>query len=280
MILCMFWGTLCLACQPNATQTGGIIALTPSLTEAVWAIGTPKHMPLIATSPYTTDKRAQGLMRLQAEGSLEQIAALQPTLVLLHPSDTQLAARLQAMQIPVIAHSMDTTEDIEATLNDLGHWMKRKPEAQRAIEKFRAEILPPQNAPDLPQMLLIIDRLDMRMQQFYIAQPPAFIADLVEGCGYTLMRPKADAWTRLDAETLMHLNPKRILFLARSDQDAAQVQTEFERMFKSSLQAVKTNQLFIYPDPDITIPGPEMGQRQQKLCHWLKAQENQRIQAI
>lgn len=252
-------------------QTGGLIALTPSLTEAVWAVGTPENMPLVATSPYTTDARAAGLLRLQAEGTLEQIVAMKPSLVLLHPSDSCLAAKLQAANIPVMTRAMDTIEDIEATLHTLGQKLGREQAAAQAIQKMHHERIQKTHQPGekKPRLLLIIDRLDMRMQQFYLAQPPAFIAELVEGCGYEVMRVKPETWAHLDAETLIKIQPERILFLARSQEDAEQVRTEFQRVFFSSLQAVQSGQFYVYDNPDITIPGPEMGRRQQMLCDFL-----------
>lgn len=252
-------------------QTGGLIALTPSLTEAVWAVGTPENMPLVATSPYTTDARAAGLLRLQAEGTLEQIVAMKPSLVLLHPSDSRMAAKLQAANIPVMTRAMDTIEDVEATLSELGQKLGREQAAARAIQKLHHEMvkISPKPGEKKPRLLLIIDRLDMRMQRFYLAQSPAFIADLVEGCGYEIMRVKPEIWAHLDAETLINIQPERILFLARSPEDAEQVRSEFQRVFFSSLQAVQSGQFYVYDNPDITIPGPEMGRRQQMLCDFL-----------
>lgn len=264
-------GFTILSCERKQPAGGGIIALTPSLTEAVWAVGTSEHIPLVATSPFTTDKRADGLVRLQAEGSLEQIVAMKPSLVLLHPSDSLLATKLEALGIPILARGMDTIADVEATLFELGTKLGREQAAQQAVEKMRREMVYPIQKSDVqkPVILLIIDRLDMRMQQFYTAQSPAFIADLVEGCGYHVMHVKTEAWARLDAETLIQMNPEQILFLARGTSDAAQVKSEFVRVFQSSLDAVKTGRLYVYDDPDITVPGPEMGRRQQKLCNWL-----------
>lgn len=274
VILSLHFGLICVGCHRETSVKGGIIALTPSLTEAVWAVGTPEHMPLVATSPYTTDVRANGLERLQAQGSLERIVAMQPSLVLLHPSDSQLAGRLEALGIPVMASSMDTVADIEATLQALGRRLARAQEAAQAIEKMRAEMMTKtqKSAEPVPQILLIIDRLDMRMQQFYTAQPPAFIAELVEGCGYEVLRIKSESWSQLSAEDLMVLNPDRILFLARSSEDAKQVSVEFDRVLGASLDAVGHGQFYVYDDPGITVPGPEMGRRQRKLCQWLKAQ--------
>ncbi|MBO5753782.1 MAG: hypothetical protein J6S69_08875, partial [Proteobacteria bacterium] len=110
IFICSILGCLFASCDRTKMQTGGIIALTPSLTEAVWAVGTPENMPLVATSPYTTDARADGLLRLQAEGTLEQIVAMKPSLVLLHSSDSRKAAQLPAANIPVMTRAMDTSE--------------------------------------------------------------------------------------------------------------------------------------------------------------------------
>ena len=258
-----------MGCHP-AQERDGIISLAPSLSEAVLAFDNAK---LIAVTEYDKDPRLASLPRLRGAGSVEIIAAMRPSLVLLHPSDAQYAEKLQAMGIATLMHSMETLEDIDQTLLDLGERLHRTQDAKRAIEQLHRDMA--RNAQTYQtqnhaKILLIIDRLDARMQQFYIAQGDAFLVDLVQGCGFEVISPGKSRWERIEAEKLIELDPERILFLTHGREDAKVVKAQFEALYPK-LKAVQNHHFLVYDDAGISIPGPEMGKRQTALCKVLSS---------
>ncbi len=270
----LVWGCVlfCVGCSQKAGQTGGIIALTPSLAEAVWAMESENEHLLKATSPFTTDARADGMVRIQNVGALETIVSMRPELVLLHPSDAQLGDKLAAMGIPVMSHAMDTVADTESVMKELGQRLHREEAAARTIRTMHDEL--DANArryfrDKKDRILIVVDRLDARMQQLYVARKPAFLADLVEGCGFDVIASGEDSWSRIGAEKLIESDPESILFLARSPEDARDVEKSFRETY-SGLTAVRKDRFYVYDDPDITVPGPGMGKRQAKLCAFLE----------
>ena len=260
-----------LGCSKSAPNRG-IIALTPSLADAVWALDAESDYPLIGVSPFTTDKRAADLPKIQNIGSVETISSLHPAIVLLHPSDQVLAEKLTRMRVSVMMHAMDTIEDIEKTLRDLGQFMNRSDLAEDVIGRMNSEIKQARAAfyrEKTPEILVVIDRLDMRFQQLYIAQKPSYLAELVEGCGFQPLHLNDDSWSRIEAEKLIQRNPEYIVFFARSADDAGEIRKAFIKNYPM-ISAVLLDHLFVYDDPDITVPGPDIGKRQLDLCHFLR----------
>lgn len=260
-------------CQKDPDKHGGIVALTPSLADAVDAFGSTGALqahPLVAVSKYADAQRYKDIRRLDASGSLETIAAMRPELVLMHSSDAILAEKLQQLGIRVIMHDMDTVADIEATVRDIGAFLNKADAADLICTGMRSKLSGNRQTfrnsrSQRPQALLIVDRLDARMQQFYVTRQPSYLADLFEGCGVDVMAVGDKPWARLDAEALIRMNPGMIVFLARDAADGSAIQSGFERIY-ADLDAVKNRMLYIYADPEITVPGPDIGVKQEKLC--------------
>lgn len=259
-------------CVPSAENRGGIVALTPALTEVVLELG--HGASLIATSPYTTDKRAADVRRISPTGTLEIIAAMHPDIVLTQESESLLAHKLSKLNVKTLTLPMTTMADIERAISSVGQALNVPTIARNRISSFRSDLA--QNRakydtlPNRPKVLIIIDRLDMRMQQFYIAQKPAFLADLFEGCGMSVISGGDAPWARIDAEKLYQLNPEYIAFLERTPEDAAETKHDFANRF-SGLDAVKNDRLIVYDRADITVPGPNSGKRQTPLCEHIHA---------
>lgn len=250
-----------------------IIALTPSLTETLWALDIEhSDYKLVATSPFTNDARADSLIRLQSAGSLEQIVALKPALVLLHPADSRLKEQLEAMHIPTLSHAMDTIEDIESAIINIGKQINKRTQAHELLEQIHSDLkanaIHYRKTETHPGILIIVDRLDARMLQFYTAQSPAYLADLVRGCGYEVIQASQNPWARVSAEQLIELNPTSILFLAHDSDDAQQIASEMRKLYPT-LHAVAHDKLFVYDDSDLSVPGPDIAHSQSKLCAWL-----------
>ena len=267
IILFFFIVIFLTGCQPSAAPDG-IIALTPSLAEATLAF---KDAKLIAVSPFDENPQVATLPRIGNAGAIERMTAMRPKLVLLHPSDAQYAAKLNEMGIETRLYSMETTSGVEQAVLELGTYLHQEKAAQTAISEMHQTLK--ENASTYktdnpPEILIIVDRLDARMQQFYLAQSDAFLVDLVEGCGFKVISNSQNKWERIESEKLIQLNPNSILFLARGHDDAIEVKKQFEQLYPT-LKAVQNHRLFVYENANITVPGPQMGKRQFQLCAFL-----------
>lgn len=255
----------CSKSEPN--KRFGVVAMTPALTEIVLDLDNAPQ--LLATSPFTTDPRAKNAIRIPQNGSLEILTALKPAVVFMQSSDTIQAEKLQAIHIDARILPMTSMSDIKNAMQTIGNAIATPQKTQTLIEEFESDRAKNKaefdTFPSKPTFLLVIDRLDSRLQQFYIAQHDAFLVDVFEGCGVTVVSSDSDPWKRIDAETLYKLNPQFIAYLAKTPAEASEVHQLFFSRF-SGLDAVKNDRLFLYDDPDITIPGSGIGKRQRKLC--------------
>ena len=257
----------------NPTPPGmGVVALTPALTEVVLELG--KGDQLIATSTYTTDERAAKVRRIPTNGILEIVTAMHPRFVLTQGNESVMTQKFEKMQIETLVLPMTTTDDIEHAVMTVGKALNASKTANSVVSAMQDDLANNRSTYDTlsprPKVLIVVDRLDMRMQQFYIAQKPAFLADLFEGCGMSVISGGDAPWARIDAEKLYQLNPEYIAFLERSPENAAETKREFSNRF-SGLNAVKNDRLIVYDRADITIPGPNSGKRQTALCEHIHA---------
>ena len=249
-----------------------VVALTPSLASALYAVDPEAN--LVATSRFTRyPEAAIKVATLPQQSALEQIVALQPDLVLLHPSDTQTAEKLLRLGIDTRAYGMDTIADIEAAVIGIGDAIKQPEAAQQAIENLNKEMQQARSAyaqnknlPS-PRVLLIIDFLDMRAQRIFVAQNRAYLADLVRDCGADAIpiANNTEDWAQIGAELLLTLNPPHVLILGHSPDDAAQKRTTFETVYPT-LSAVQHGRIVTLDDPDLSVPDMRLPQTLHALC--------------
>lgn len=265
--------SLILGCHGKTEQRHGIIALTPAQADAVWAFGVEDSHPIIGISPYATDKRAENIPKIANAGSVETIVSMHPELVLMHPSDEQLSQKLETMHIKTMMHGMDTFSQIHHAIRELGQYFHDEQKAEDIISHIQN--IMQDNARQYARtnpapILIVIDRLDMRLQQLYLAGSETYLADLVRGCGMEPIVYGKDLWVRIESEKLIELNPAHILFLARSPEDATEIETLFKQYYPM-LNAVQNNHLYIYHNPDISVPGPSVVELQKTLCDLFNA---------
>ncbi len=263
---------VCLACsspkeKSSLPQSPRLVALTPSLASSVFAVDPQAN--LVAASVYTTWPEAAALVAtLPMPASLERIVRLQPDLVLLHPSDLQLKGKLEKLHIPTLTHEMDTLADIETTLIDIGQTIGKAEAGVKAAEHLK-QALDDALPQDLPQerisFLFIIDVLDARMQQLYIAQNHAFLAELSARCGGDALSTGTSNWAQISAETLIRLNPENIIFLTPGVDSPEKRSTRFEMMYPN-IKAVQTHHIVFLSDPALSVPDTRLPHTQSILC--------------
>lgn len=109
-----------------------IVALAPSLTEAVCALG--RCAQLVGVDRYSDwPTQATNLPRVGGleDAQIEHIVSLKPDLVLLGPR-SRAGERLQSLGVPVLALDARTHADLKRTLQQMGRALGR-PEAAAAL---------------------------------------------------------------------------------------------------------------------------------------------------
>lgn len=258
---------VCGCSKKTAPQPRGIVALTPAMTEIVLDLNLKDQ--LIATSPYTTDPQVRNIPKLQARGGIERITSLNPELILLHPTDDVVAANLQKLGFKTLSGKMDTLDEIQNVTTQIASALHKDTAGNELNRKMFQRLAENQalygNARKHVNALVIIDRLDAKMMQFYIAQPPSFIAAILNGCGVDAITVTANMWDRIDAEKLIQINPDAIIYFVHDVKERDDIRYVMKKRF-GTLSAIRHDKFFIYDIPEISVPSTRIAIRQTHLC--------------
>ena len=261
-------------CHSSAPQEPHerIVALTPSLASALLAVD--PQADLAGTSLYTAwPEAAKRVATLPMPTPVEQVVSLSPSLVLVHPADVQLIAKLDELHIRVFARAMDTLPDIYETLESLGTMLQAPQKghaAALALQHELDDIIKKYTPAPALDILFIIDVADARMQLFYIAQNDAFLAALSKRCGANTLATDTTNWGRITAESLLRLNPPAILFLSRDDTTMKEWQHTFSTLYHD-LDAVKSGRVHFMNGEAYSIPDMRLPKTQDAICQAIDA---------
>ncbi len=254
----------------RVSEAPRVVALTPSLASAVLSVDA--RVELVGASQYSEwPERAARVAFLPTPAPIEQVVSLKPDLVLVHPSDVQLIHKLEQLHLNYVAHGMDTLADIESTYLSLGTALGEPALGQSAVDALRRALNDAVPAEQTGvDLLVVIDVLDARMQQLYLAQNAAFLASLLERCGAHVIAVDEDNWTRISAESLFRLDPSAILFLSPDAVTGEQRRELFSKIYRD-LSAVQQNRVVYLNEASISQPDDRLPNTQKRLCDAIRS---------
>ncbi len=238
-----------------------IVSLTPSTTEAVFAVGAGKL--LVGRSKFC-DYPAEATKLPSVGGyidpSLEVVLSLQPDLVVgaRGPSGRAMADRLGEQGIDTFFPPTDSRADIEAMLRKLGAKLGRKDEAESVISGINAQVdrvarrLAVEGA-ELPRVLLVFGT-----KPIVIAGPGSFAGEVLTLAGAKNAMQEGAPYPKIGMETLLDLDPDTILDATMA---ASQVGVGIHRDAPGwrELRAVREGRLLPIRDEAVLRPGPRVG---------------------
>ncbi len=250
--------------HPSAQR---IISLAPSITETVFALGLGPSV--IAVTDYC-DYPPQAQGRLKIGGgltpNLEKIIALNPDLVILLASQTQLIKQLQHLSIPILAVKMTRLSDILDAITQIGAATHHVQQALTLVQHLKQHFQTiSRRVADLPHPTVLIvlgHSLDQdTINTLYIAGQHDFYNDLITLAGgrnaYQSMRMKVPA---ISLEGLLQLDPDVIIDIF-PDADDHHTDLTITRQRWSQLQqlkAVQHHRVYLLEKDYATIPGPRI----------------------
>ncbi len=245
-----------------------IIALLPSLTETVCALGECDR--LVATDRFSDwPPRVKTLPKVGGldDASIEAIAALKPDLVLL--SDSQrITDRLAELGIKSFALDTRAYADVARTTQLIGQLLgvpERAEALQQTIEAAMGQIGSAAVAKrhgDGPRVYFEVDRAP------YAAGPESFIGELLSRLGTrNIVTSGLGPYPKLNPEYVVRHNPQ-IIFV--SSLEAARLG---ERPGWNNIQAVKEHRLCSFAAEQyetIVRPGPRLAEGMRALADCLQ----------
>ncbi len=191
-----------------------VIAIAPAVVESVFAAGFGDR--LVGVGDYAAwPEEVAGLPRIGGlyDPRFETIAALEPDLAILLPSESELAASLERLgvEIQIVPHETiaDVRQALVAIASRLGD-----PEAGRAAARSLEASLARREPPLEAEVLMAVARDAGRAEEIYAAGPETFLGELLSRLGAAnAVRDLPGLYPRLAFEEAVARRPEVVLEL-------------------------------------------------------------------
>lgn len=251
------------ACRPKPPAKSGaarIVSLSPSTTEAVFAVGAGGR--LVGRSRYC-DWPPEVAKLPQVGGyvdpSFEAILALRPELVVgaRGPAGTAITDKLDARGIAWYFPPTESFAEIDAMILGIGERTERADAARAFVEKMHAEIEEvSRSAASLPRVRVL---LVFGLEPISVAGPSSFPDEMLAKVGAENVVAEGPAYPTIGVERVLVLDPDVIIDAAMGEKNTA------ERMGKNApgwgrVRAVREGRLVSLPDESVLRPGPRIAE--------------------
>lgn len=192
MLAALTLASLLLACGSGAAPGGEpaagvaparVVPLAPNLTEIVFALGLGERV--VGVSDYASwPPEVRELPRLGGlvDPNLERLLALEPDLVLLLPSQEEVALRLAGLGVATLVVEIETVDDLEAAVATVADRLGARA-AGRELAAALARELAPRPIAGAPAAVVVPDRAPGRTEGVVVAGPGTYFHDLLGRLG-------------------------------------------------------------------------------------------------
>lgn len=256
----------CAACEKrgqassDAGASARIVSLSPSTTEAVFAIGAGAK--LVGRSRYcdfppavTTLPQVGGFV----DPNLEAILALRPDVVFgaRGPAGSAIADKLSARGITTYFPETESFAAIDAMILGVGERTGAADRGRLAVEKLHAEIEAVERSVEgkpRPRVLLVFG-----LEPLSVAGPSSFPDEMIRRAGGTNVITEGGAYPTIGIERVLALDPDVIVNAAMMEERAS------ERLRKdapgwSRARAVQGDRVPTLTGEAVLRPGPRIGE--------------------
>lgn len=243
----------------KARAPARIVSLSPSTTEALFAIGAGEL--LVGRSRYCN--YPPEVTKLPQVGgyvdpSLEAILALRPDLVVgaRGPAGNAITNKLEAQSVATYFPETEKLAEIDAMITGLGQKVQRPDGARAALDKLHARIEQTTSAVaklSRPRVLLVFG-----LAPLSVAGPGSFADEMVTKAGGTNVITEGGAYPTIGTERVLALDPDVVVNAAMMEENAAE-RLNAKAPGWSAVRAVKNGSVRTITDESVLRPGPRIG---------------------
>jgi iron complex transport system substrate-binding protein len=167
----------------RAADARRIVSLAPSITEIVFALGLGDR--LVGVDDYSQwPEEATQLPSLGGlfDPNLEAIAALEPDLAILLPSQRELGERLSGLGIETLEVPSDTLADVEAAVTTIAERCEVQAAGERLVARLRRALAPAPLAEPL-SVALVVGRQPGQLATVLVAASGTYLDELLSRLG-------------------------------------------------------------------------------------------------
>jgi iron complex transport system substrate-binding protein len=253
-----------------------IVALAPSLSETVFALGLgDRVVGVTAFADYPSAVTNLPKVGGYSEINIEAVYTLKPDLVLALNQQGETIERLQSLGIPTAAFNNTSLNDIKHMIKGVGELLNRPDAASQYLDNIEASLAAIiDQTGDLPSRRILVsvgrNMGTGSISEVYVAGRKTIYGEIIEQLGAENVYQGDAPYVALSREAILRLNPDVILDLipnldqmhAYSRSDALKQWQVFE-----TINAVTQNQVIICAANYICIPGPRVGLMIRDLAH-------------
>jgi iron complex transport system substrate-binding protein len=260
--------------RPPQTAPRRIVSLVPSVTESLFAIGAGPQV--VAVSSFDREPpEVRGLPKVGAlvDPDVERIISLEPDLVIVYGSQTDLRAQLERARIATWPYTHAGLAAVLKTIEALGLTTGHVTEAAGVtarIERQLAEVRARAAGRARPGVLLVFGREPGTLRNIYASGGTGFLHDLVELAGgrnvfADVARESVQASTEVilarRPEIVIELQPEATGPAAAAARDALAAWSALP-----SVPAVRSGRIHVLAGSDLVVPGPRVGRAAERLA--------------
>jgi iron complex transport system substrate-binding protein len=245
--------------KARASRGTRIVSLSPSTTEAIYAIGAgPLLVGRSRYCDYPKDVLALPQVGGYVDPNLEAILALEPTLVTgaRGPSGSGTVDALGARGVATFFPETESFDQIDAMILGLGTRTGHDADARALVDKVHARVGEVARAVDgkaRPRVLLVFG-----LEPIVVAGPRSFPDEMLARAGAANAVTEGRGYPSLGMETVLVLDPDVVLNAAMEEANGK------ERIGKDTpgwqkLRAVREGRVVALEDEAVLRPGPRVG---------------------
>lgn len=190
---------------------------------------------------------------------LETIAALEPDLAVLLPSESIARDQLERLGVEVLTLPSESLADVESALSVLAERLGVEERGRQLLEEWHRDLVP-RTVPSELSVLLVIGRERGRMGDLLVAGEGTFLDELVGRLG---ARNAADGlpvrYAQIGAEELLVRSPQLIVELrTERSNDAERAALIAEWSVFPQVEAVRSGCVEVIEGDYTLLPGPRL----------------------
>lgn len=257
---------------PAEAAATRIVSLAPSITETVYALGLGDRVvgvddysnwpPAAASQP-----RLGGLF----DPNLEAIAALEPDLAILLPSQSDLGSRLAELGIEVLEVPSDTLDDVQAAAMSIAARCGVPAAGADLMQTLRRELAP---APldDAPATALVVGRQAGQLATVLVAAPGTYFDELLARLGaVNIFADAGQPYPQVGLEAFVRRRPRALVELQGEPLGQAQRQRLREDWLTAPGIALAESCITVIDGYEVLTPGPRLADVYRRLREALEA---------
>jgi len=237
-----------------------IIALSPGIVETVFFLG--KGDNIIGASgfcDYPPEAKNIPVVANVSDINMEFTLKLAPDIVLVMPSQQNIADKLNLMNIKTVIVHQETLDQILNSFLVIGKEIKRGERSLFVHDSLKSVLNNYKNPSNGLKILLSVGReYGSGITYIYSNGKTGFLNDIITLLGYINALETAVPYPKIGVETILTLDPDFIIDLVPSDININENNLLNDwKLFENS-KAYKKGKILIFKGDQTTIPGPRI----------------------